>query len=114
VNTVDRILGESDDEDDYEDTLEPSEVYFHIKDGVDAPSPELEAIIAQDGLYSYLYAKNVLKARFQQGEPAIIKDSENPFIRELADEYGKFLSTVDVQGYLDFMLSNNLDIRFDV
>lgn len=113
MRCISRILGE-DDDDEYEEVLDPGEVYFSIKDGIDAATPELESTIAEDGLYSYLYAKNILKARFKQGEPAIVKDSENPFIRDLADEYAKFLLTFSIQDYLDFALSNNLSLHFGV
>ena len=113
MRCISRILGE-DDDDEYEEVLDPSEVYFSIKDGIDAATPELESTIAQDGVYSYLYAKNILKARFKQGEPAIVKDSENPFIRDLADEYANFLLKVSIQDYLDFTVSNDRSLNFGV
>ena len=122
MRCISRILGEDDDE--YGGVFDPGEVYFSIKDGIDAPTPHLEIIIAQDGVYSYLYAKNILKARFKQGEPAIIKDSNNPWLlkeltwwnakRNLADEYANFLSTVSTQDYLDFTVSNDRSLNFGV
>lgn len=124
MRCISRILGEDDDDDDEYGFFDPGEVYFSIKDGIDAPTPELESMIAQDGVYSYLYAKNILKARFKQGEPAIIKDSNNPWLlkeltwwnakRNLADEYANFLSTVSTQDYLDFTISNDRSLNFGV
>ncbi len=40
------------------------------------PRPDLEPIIAEDGVWSFMYAVYVLQARFPMGEPAIATDQD--------------------------------------
>jgi hypothetical protein len=44
------------------------------------PSPEIENVLSQDARYSFFYAKEVVKGRWELGENAIIQDTYFSFL----------------------------------
>ena len=58
--------------------LDPEDAYDILNSKKVAPNKrnELEKIIANDAEFSYIYAKNVLKGRFEKGETTIATDAE--------------------------------------
>lgn len=51
----------------------PETAYAFAKDIVNGPIPELEELISECSMSSYLYAKNVIKGRWEKGEESIIR-----------------------------------------
>ena len=75
---------------------------------------KLEGIIATDSKYSYYYARDIIKGRFEKGEQIIVTDPENSYFyaryvikdpfhlchhiifnSEWRDEYIKFLKSIN-------------------
>jgi len=61
------------------------DAYNYAKD-MGKPIPELEDIIAQEPYWSYKYAADVIKDRFEKGENVIAQDPK--WNKEYAKEFG--------------------------
>jgi len=55
-------------------TATPEDVYLYARDVIKRRFPEGEEIITKDAHYSFWYADNAVKGRFPEGELAISKD----------------------------------------
>ena len=68
MKAVDRILGESTDDDAWK-------AYHYAKDVIRGRWPEVEKAIATDPWWAYHYAKDVIRGRWPEVEKAIATDT---------------------------------------
>jgi hypothetical protein len=79
---------------------------------------ELESIIAIDSYYSYLYARDVIKSRFEEGEKSIANDPTCSYLyaRDVIKSpfplcHPVIFSSPFKDDYIDFLKSINYDLR---
>jgi hypothetical protein len=80
--------------------------------------PQLESIIANDPYYSYLYARDVIKGRWEGGEKSIATDSECCYRYAIDALKGPFrqghpeiFNSEYKQIYIKFLKSINYDLN---
>jgi len=71
--------------------MTPEQAYYKAKKS-GKRMPELELTISKDAQYSYFYARDVIKGRWELAEPAISKDALYSYYYARNIIKGKFIS----------------------
>lgn len=97
--------------------MTPQEAYLKCKNKKKR-IPELESIIAIDSYYSYCYARDVIKGRWEECEKTIANDSEWSYVYAYEVIKGPFYLCHPIifnseykDGYINFLKSINYDFN---
>jgi hypothetical protein len=98
---------------DYEDLIiDPEDAYLYAKDILKGRWEEREKIIKKDARYSYLYAREVLKRRWEEGEEIFLTNLNYAYLYALNVLKGRWPQNEEIGKQIEEKIKNDCVISY--